>query len=297
MVKQSAQKLVKYLRSKSSDEIFELAKKHSLGQYLGKNRAIKTLGGRGEGVAELVGDPKRGVNVRKFTDVANSPVTDLPTMAEKIRIQKKLNKDPRTKDLFTQYIPGSFKANKAKTVTSHNTTYSKGMPTAGDYASDATFELTDKFMRGAPRAQAQASKVTGSTIHDIAENRGNYNPRQNEVIDFSPEGAIKGGEDLNFLRRFEKIISTPGHPKAEKLRKGLQSHQKTRESYGLIKYRKAEDSMLKNERGLENLPIINPRAKSYLEASVDLRDYFRKIDSMTPDQRLTGLKKEFYRKS
>lgn len=196
LTKESKQRLVKYLEKKSPDAIARIVKEKNLGPILGKDRAIKTLGGKGEGIAELVGDPKRGVNVRKFVDAKNSPLTSVNDTLTKSKELRILNKDPRTKNDFVELVPGSTRVGKNRDVVSVNTSYSPGLRDTPD--SDEVSELLNQRKR--QEVSSRAQEVLGRPIHDIMENPGNFNDATGEVVDFISDKTVKEPKWQTYIR-------------------------------------------------------------------------------------------------
>jgi hypothetical protein len=274
--KKAKQRLVKYLQTKTPDEVARIVKEKNLGEALGVNRQIKTLSEGGiEGATELVGDPrmKDGVSVRKFYDVENSPVASIKSVLSKTKKQRILNKDPRTKDLFSKYVPGSLKIAPNKKVVSSNS----------EYVPDAPSEKYRVAIREQSKEKAQ--QVLGNNIADI---HGNV---RSKTIDFLDRNSTRTYPEFTAMQKLKAGRDVPG-----RVEKGLKTHPKTKELYEasqrypqLVQARKFDGDYDYGKAGKDGditLDEFKNRSSKYL----------RSKKSEDKEEIILNLKKKFYEK-
>lgn len=271
MIKGAKTRLVKYLAKKTPDQISKIVKEKNLGSVLGKNRRIKTLSGGGvEGATELVGDPrlKDGLAVRKFYDVADSPVASIRSVVSKTKKQRILNKDPKTKNLFAKYVPGSLKISPNKKVVSVNS----------EYVPDA---LNFKHKKHVGRkAERSALKVLGERLGDISSNAGNV---RGKVTDFVDKNSIRTYADRTVAKKMN-----PGKKVSDRLRKGVETHPSFKNHNPNLRSEVTYDRFL-GKAGKEG-------NKTLEQASLDGFRYTNAKNTTDKEEIISNLKKKFYSK-
>lgn len=275
MKKSAKQRLVKYLQNKSTDEISKIVKDKNLGEALGVNRKIKAQSGGGiEGSTEIVGDPRiaDGMSVRKLYNVEDdSPIASIQNVIQKTRTQRKLNTDSRTQNLFAKYVPGSLEVSKNKKVVSVNS----------EYVPDALNEQHRRHIGN--KAEREASKVLGRDLKDISGNKGNV---RSKVVDFMDPNSLKTYPEQTAFK-----MGNPDKKVSDRLRKGLETHPKTR----IGQAQRGPANFADGARAYGKSPrIFGDKTITYGDFAVNAQKHMSGKLTKSKEELISNLKKKFY---